>query len=415
MDATADWDIYVRSRFPGYLLPESAAQSLSVEEARRFLEAVAGRPDQLDILRAVSVFSPRIASLQTFVRDAVADLVRNLPSRTARLRREWEGGFQGRLAVAETLDLHMAGRRTTFVTQSRRRSFDLPENVFLRAICERLLSLIVSLRAAKAMPDAGWGTGIRESEGILRRLLSSTALREVPSARATVADENAARAARHDAYRQAVTWASWLREALDDDDPRRIARVVSEGALLPLADSTRFELAVAIRFAEALHVALDAREPSRWRAERALVLPGRKDILAFVRDDGVTVRVFYNQAVLPAGAADLGGAHYLGNTGRLRPDVTVTISRGEERLGATVMECKLTENAGYILSGYHEAMLYRWEYAEHLLPWPKAILVASGSVQGSARASDDVIATTWKAWPSPAVITAIADFAHAKI
>src|SRR5579859_874727 len=114
MSTMGDWDAYVRRRFPGYLLPESAADSLSAEEARRFLEAIAGRPDQLDILRAVSLFAPRVPALQTFV-HALADFVGNLPSRTEGVRREWEGGFHGRLAVAETLHRHVAGRRTTFV------------------------------------------------------------------------------------------------------------------------------------------------------------------------------------------------------------------------------------------------------------------------------------------------------------
>ena len=137
-------------------------------------------------------------------------------------------------------------------------------------------------------------------------------------------------------------------------------------------------------------------------------MSGRKEILAFVRDDGVAVRVFYNQAVLPPGAAYLGGEHYLGNTGRVRPDVTVTISRGDEPLGATVMECKLSEDPRYILGGYHEAVLYRWEYAAHLLPWPKAILVASGRVPGTVRTTDEVIATTWSRWPPDAAVSAIA-------
>lgn len=408
----AGWDAYVRSRFPGYLLPSSAAQSLSVDAAARFLEAITGRAGQLDLLRAVSLFTPRGAVLRAFC-EAVSDLARSLPSRTDRHRREWEGGFHGRLSVAETLQLHLAGRRTTFVTQSPRRVFDLPENVFLRALCERLLSVIANLRLADAMPDCGWGVRSRESEGTLRRVLSSTALREVPLVRPSFADENAARSARHDAYRQAVLWAGWLREALDDGDPGRIAGIVAEGALLPLEDSTRFELAVVIRLAEAMHAALDAREPGRWRAEPALIVSGRKEVMAFVRDEDVAIRLFYNQVVLPAGPADLGTAHYLGSMGRMRPDITLMVSKGGKRLGAVVVECKLTTDPGYILEGYHEAMLYRWEYAEHLLPWPKAMLVASGPVPGAVRAGDDVIAQTWEEWPAANAIERIVSHAIA--
>lgn len=404
------WEDYLRERFPGYLLPESAATSLSAAEARRFLEGLSGRQDMLDVLRGASLLARRASELRSFVNGLLLDLVRNLPSRTERVRREWEGGFQGRLAIAETLDRHMMGRRTAFVTQSPRRVFELPENVLVRGVCERLLGLLALLRNAKALPDGGWAAGLRDCEGTLRRVVSATPLREVSPRPLTIGDENAARAARHAAYHHAAHWAAWLREALDEDDPERIARVVAEGALLPLADSTRFEVAAGLRFAEALATALDERSPG-WRIERSLVLPGRRELLAFSHENGTVLRLFYNQVVLPAGAADLSGLHYLGNTGRLRPDLTITLHNGPALVGAAVVECKLSTDPGYILSGLHEAMLYRWEYAPHLFAWPKALLVASGPVPGDVREGDDVIASAWERWPPHAAVRAIVEHA----
>jgi hypothetical protein len=81
----------------------------------------------------------------------------------------------------------------------------------------------------------------------------------------------------------------------------------------------------------------------------------------------------------------------------MRPDVTVVVENGGKKRAA-VIEIKHSERPEYILSGLHEAMLYRWEYAAHLHGWPKAILVASSNVPGALRKSDDVIAVGWKDW-----------------
>jgi len=89
----------------------------------------------------------------------------------------------------------------------------------------------------------------------------------------------------------------------------------------------------------------------------------------------------------------------------MRPDVIVTIHDGERRVAAVVLECKLSAVPGYVLEGYHEAVLYRMEYAPHLPIWPKAILVASECVTGSVRETDDVVASSWDDWP-PAVVAA---------
>jgi hypothetical protein len=198
-----------------------------------------------------------------------------------------------------------------------------------------------------------------------------------------------------------------LRDALDATSPSKIARALGAGALLPLRDETRFELAVLIRLAEDLERALQAREPRRWRTERALVVSNRDDVFAFVRDDGLTLRLFYNQAVLPPGKIDLGGLHYLGNRGRLRPDIVLTYERGRRRLNAVIFECKCSDDPSYLLAGYHEAALYRAGYEEHLRGAIKAVLITSTPLAAEVRDADDVVAVGWPAWPSPAVLNAL--------
>jgi hypothetical protein len=319
----------------------------------------------------------------------------------------WEGGFHGRLLVGETQALHAEGRRTAFVTQSRTRTFDLPENVLARAVCDRLLHVLTSLRLARALPDHGWGEGLRDAEGKLRHLLAATPLREVPAATVSSFHEAAAQRARDATYHALVRWWGWLRRALDDGDPERIAELVASGALLPIQESTRFEVAVVMRLVETIEDAFEAVMPGEWHRERSLIMPGRTDLAAFQRA-GTAVRVFYNQVVLPAGGADSGARHYLGNTGRLRPDVTIVVERDGTRRHAMVAEVKHTHLLGYAVEGFHEAMLYRWEYALELTLRPKSVLVTSAPlVVGEIRPDDDVIAASWDTWPPARLVDAI--------
>lgn len=412
MRPEGDWETYLRARFPGYLLPESAANALTADQASRFLESLTGRADCFDLLRAASFLAPRAEQLSKFVAGPLSDLLRGLPSRTQTSRREWQGGYHGRLHIGETLAMRLEGRATSFVTMVQERRFDLPENVFLRAVCARLLALLVLVRKSDVLREGvGWGEALRGCEGTLRRQMTSTALREVPERRTTVFDENAARAARHGGYHEAVAWAVALAE-LEDGDPAKIARVVAEGALLPLSDATRFELAVTMRLAEALGEELDAQDPGRWRCERGLIVAKRAELFAFVRSDGVAVRVFYNQEVLPSGAVYAGARHYLGNQGGLRPDVVVTFDKPGQPRNAVVIECKHSANPGYLLEGFHEAVLYRTEYAEHLRGRLKAILVASSQIAGSSRADDDVVAADWSTWPPRMVVEELVGYAR---
>src|SRR4051794_41114596 len=113
-DAPASWQRFIAESFPGYLLPASARQALSAEEAARFLERITGQPDQLGLLRAATTLSPHLPMLEELALRALPELARSLPSRTEVHTREWEGGFHGRLDVGATLAHHLSGRRTRF-------------------------------------------------------------------------------------------------------------------------------------------------------------------------------------------------------------------------------------------------------------------------------------------------------------
>jgi hypothetical protein len=319
------WQRFIAENFPGYLLPESGAHALSADEAARFLERITGQPDQLALLRAASALSPRLAMLEEFALRALPELVRSLPSRTEVHRQEWEGGFHGRLDIPATLSHRRAGRVTRFVTRARHRQFDLPENELVVAVTMRLLELLTRLRRARVVSSGGWGAGFAGCEGELRRLLTATVLREVPHARIGPFHEQAADAARREVYRLALRWHRVLRESLDVDDPETIARFVAEGALAPLEEPTKFELAVVVRLIQALASAAERREPGRWSLYRTLIMPGRHELAELRRDDGARVCVYYNQAVLDPGPLNLGAQHYLGQTGRLRPDATIAV------------------------------------------------------------------------------------------
>lgn len=404
ISASLEWERFLDEHFPGYLLPESAASALTVEAAAHFLELISGRPDQLALLRAASTLSPRMSMLREFALVALPDLVRRLPARTETTPREWEGGFAGRLDLRGTLAHHLAGRTTRFVTRARTRRFDLPENILVRAVTERLLGLLERLRKAGVLGTSGWGAGAEECEGALRHTLLGTVLREVPDVAVTSFHQGAARNGRIRCYQLASNWYDDLCDGLDSSNESLIAQVVAKGALAPLNPPTRFELAVVVRLVHALWTHVDKAQPGRWTFHRTLVARGRKEVADLERDDGAHMRVFYNQAHFDSGPSELGARHYLGQTGRMRPDVTVITEPPSGPGHAAVVEVKLSSDPDYLLQGLKEAHLYRAEYAPHLTGWPKAILVASGPVPGAPREEHDVIAVSWANWVPAKVV-----------
>jgi hypothetical protein len=411
LEENEGWDEYLRSQFPAFLLPESATHRLSAEEASRFLGALSGNPDALGLLRLVSLLAPAISNgdLSGFVGRAV-DFVRSLPSTTTIESKVWVGGYRGYLNVRATTALHQQGRSSEFVTRTPRRVFDLPENVVLRAVCSRLHRLLIQLRNAMPASESGWRSGSTHCEGQLLKALNSSALRLVTDRAVSALDVSTAQQARHSIYREAVRWYERVGSALDDDEPATIARVVSEGALIPLTASVRFEIAVAIRLIQSVESRLDSTHSAPWDLERGLISAGRRDVARLHRA-GTEIRFYYNQAVLPPGQIDKGTAHYFGRYGRMRPDLTVTVARDDRPLAALVVECKLSDDPGYVVSGFHEAMIYRYEYSDALVGPVKAVLVTSGRVVGLPRPSDDVVAVPWSAWPPIEVLDCIVSMA----
>ncbi len=389
------WQSWLGSRFPGYLLPESAHAAVDVQQARAFLNALTGRPDDLELLRGASFLSRAIEALHRWVHGPVAQLVRRLPSRSLVEDRVWEGGFRGRLDVPGTLMLWTQGRKTSFRATQRQRDFGLPENLVLRATMRRLAREIERLRVGRVLPGGSWGPAAREVEGAIRHLEQRTALAQVPLVQPDAAHVAAARSARDPVHRGAGAWLVRMARDLDDDDPATIARVLADGALLPLDEPTRFEVAVVLRIADELQKVLTVA--GGWTTQRTVLISGRRELFAFQHTDGTKVRLFYNQAVLPAGEADRGIAHYLARNGRMRPDATITVDRPGVPRNAMVVEVKMSEDQGYLADGFLEAIVYRWEYTEQLRSRPKAMLVASSTVPGSLRGTDDVAATCWGA------------------
>jgi hypothetical protein len=292
------------------------------------------------------------------------------------------------------------------VTRAPRRDFDLPENIVLRSVCERLVTVLAELRIARVLPETGWGVGGRECEGALRHTLRTTALRNVSHRDVRALDLTSARSARHPVFHEAARWHDDLCAGLDADDPAQIARTVADGALLPLDAASRFEIAVAMKLIATVSEALASAKPPEWTHERGLIVAGRND-LATLRRGALAIRFFYNQAILAAGPTDLGVQHYLARNSRMRPDVTVTVERDGTLLSALVVECKNTEDPSYLATGFREAMLYRHEYASFLRGSVKSVLVTAGPVPGRPRMDHEVIAVTWDAWPPAEAIDSL--------
>jgi hypothetical protein len=392
---SAPWESFVAEHFPGYLLPEAFRRALPEDVAARFLTRIGGAPGHLSLLRAASVISARSDAVQELALARLPDL---LARRLPRPEVEWcvrQGELRGRLDVAATLRRRMTGRLTELVARVPRARRRRPEDVLLWAVVSRLLAILRELRAAGVIGRAGWGGAIAPCEAALARALIVGAASGEP---VTVHHEEAARTAPHPAYPLALLLHRALREALDARDPQLIARVLAAGALAPLADHTRFELAVLLRLIQAL----EARP--RWTLRRTLVVPGRRDVAELVDEGGARLRLYYDQACLAPGPYDAGLRHYFGQRGRLRPDITVVSSAPGRAARATVIEAKLSEDPGYLAQGYREAIVYRSEYGAALTGWPKVILVTTAPIVAPPRREDEVIAVGWDQWVPEAVV-----------
>jgi hypothetical protein len=404
MSEPAAWEVFLAESFPGYLLPESSARALSEEAAACFLARLGAPEGQLFVLRAASVISAHLDELRELALSRLPALARDLPPRTVATRQVSEGAVRGRLDVPATLQRRSEGRLTELVSRALDRRLDRPENVLLKAVVRRLAGVLSTLGGARVVSGAGWGAALPDCEAALRRALAETALRDVADAPVTPVHERAALEARHPAYRLGLRLHRALAEGLDSRSPEVLARAVAAGALLPLADHTRFELAVLLRLMEALERRLEG-----FVLERTILREGRREVASFEREDGAGVRLHYDQACLDPGPYDEGIRRYFGQRGRLRPDLTVVIAAPGAPPRAVVIEAKLSSDPGYLVQGYREALVYRAEYAASLSGWPKAILVASSPIAGAPSRADEVIAVDWDRWVPDVVLDGLVE------
>ncbi len=403
------WQEYLSTRAIGFLLPAAEVNGVSLEAAQTLLERLTGAPRALRLLRLASVFSSSLTELTSFIEE-VESLVRSLPSRSTIRTRHWEGGFHGRLDIRATQQLHAQAQRTSFVTREPVRNFDFPETIFLRALVQRLIASIRELREHDAISETpSWGQVALSSASQLEHLVESSRLRLVPlrPSKELASHRVAAMSARHPAYRLAVEWHQRLAEGLDSDDPLQLAKVLSRGALWPANVDTRFEIAVAVRLVEALNGRLvEKYSASGFEFCRSIVMSNRNEIAVFKRGTR-SLSVYYNQAELPSGSCDEGIERYIGIAGRMRPDVTISVMEGKKEITSFVVEVKHTPYKSYVAQGFKEAVVYRWEYAEHLHAWPKAIVVTSCPLPAAElRREDEVVALDWTRWGSAQLVDA---------
>jgi hypothetical protein len=146
------WEDELREYFPAYLLPASATEALSRAAASRFLDRLTKRADALTLLLAVSALAPRADDVREFARQ-LRLLTPTLPSSTEMERVETDGQLRGRMDVPATLKLRHGGNPGRMVSRTRRRRFDLPENVLLTATAQRLAALLIELDDAGTVID----------------------------------------------------------------------------------------------------------------------------------------------------------------------------------------------------------------------------------------------------------------------
>jgi len=403
----APWEQVLREYFPAYLLPSGELCSIPREAAALFLQRISGRADLLDLLLASSALAPIAAAVREFAQE-LPELARVLPSQTKLMRIETDGRVVGRVDVAATLRRRLGGAPTRVVSQIRHRRFDRPENLLVAAVARRLEGLLAAVIQAKLVTTNGWGAGFDEAAARIQHALAETVLRDIPEvdfAELSSFHEQAAEEGRHAAYKLALHIFRALHGGLDVDDPSRNAQVIAEGALRAQKEETRFELAVLIRLSQALFAALQARAPGRWSLHQTILHSDRAEIFDLERDDGAHIRVYYNQGRhLPKGRRYQGVRYYLGGTGVFRPDVSIRIEPKNAKARLVAVEVKLSKKPAYLKQGYHEALLYRAEYASEMSGWPNAVLVVPGRIRKAPRRVDEVIAVGWDSWVPAEVV-----------
>jgi hypothetical protein len=398
MSAGASWEAFLAEHFPGYLLPEAYRRALPEGAAERFLARLGGGPRQLFLLRAASVIAAHADAIRDFALVRLPALRAHLPARAEHVRRVCAGELRGRLDVPATLRLRWAGRPAEIASRVPRPQRDRPEDTLVEAVAGRLFDVLRELRTAGVLGRSGWGVAVAPCAAALALALDTAPARAARRVPIDARHEEAARASPHPAHTLGARLHRALREGLDDPDPRRIARVVAEGALAPLADHTRFEIAVLLRLVQALA----ARRPG-FALRRSIVVSGRRAV-AELEGEGARIGVHYDQACLDPGPYDAGLRRYFGQRGRLRPDITVTVETKEGISRAALIEAKLSVDPDYLAQGFRDAIVYRAEYGGALGGWPKVILVTAAPRASAPHRDDDVIAVGWDQWVPDEVV-----------
>lgn len=383
---TGTWQAYLNQQFPGFLLPHTERCRLTRAAAESFLERLGLGASNLPLLRGMSLLAAHDDKLYDFSTRWLPDLIRTLPSRAQVEQRTCRGGFHGRLDIPATVQLHLGGDRASFVTRARRRHFDLPENILIRSLAGRTERLLEPLRAKGFIHGKGWTDHALESLSSLRRLTTSTLLREIPEEPIESYHLQAAKNARHFAYRSALEWYEAFVDAMDHEDSERLAAVLSDGALRPGEEPKRFEIAVLLTLLDGIERRLASL--GEYVASRDLIAGDREQVATFSRPNGARIEVFYDQVVLPTdralGARDRGVSHYLGSSGRMRPDITVRVLGADQNVVYTVFEIKLFGR---------RPLRSEWLCRGDRLS-PRVRTLSDGVAQGGARY---VTADLWKA------------------
>lgn len=414
--ARPGWEEELSRSFPGWLLPASGRQALPVAVAERFFARLTGRRDHLQLLRAASLLQAEQPALERFLDAELPALLRVLPAQARVVQRTWEGGFQGRLDLRATRRLHESGQTTRFVTRARRRDLALPENLLVRWVCARL-DLALRRVLSAATEARHWRAPLARRAQTLRTLQAQTTLHEIPRLeQVTRVQVQAAQRARHPAYRTAAQLALAIHDALDSADPARVAPYLAAGALWPLQEARRFELAVLCRLLDRMGRRLgmasddapDAQAQRPWAVQHDLIVGQRDAVATFQRRDGARVEIYADTApddLLPGRRHAL-ASHYLGAS-RQRPDLSIRRVSPDGSSSWALVEVKHTANPSYLATGLGEALLYAHEFGGQLAGWPQVVLVGSSGPRATLLTEDSVVAVGWDQWASPALVNGL--------
>ena len=398
------WEARFEALFPAYLLPSAMQGAIDPAAAEQLVRRVLGPGASFATFRASTLVAAHGNEIAEFALRALPDLCRALRGRTEVTPEAHRGRLLGRLDVPRTLAARMRGDRETLVSRVRVRRYDQPAEVVVRAVVVRLCAVLASLLRGWGRAPPGWATHAIAWDRALRSTLERTALRRVAVVAFDDVAPHALRGRPQRAFALAATLFDALRETLDSNDPRSVARCVAKGALWPMEPWQRFELAVALTLAHAIEHRLTREAPGRWQIRHAVVDPRRQEIVVFECDDGRRLRMFYNQSPLASGRRQEAIAHYFGGEASSRPDVVVLGDGPGREPRAVVIEVKLSRDPSYLHRGFDEAIGYAVDYARHLSDFAGSVLVTPGRLRGAPRPDDKVVAIGWPDWLRPHVV-----------